>query len=285
MMLLNRVGDSALSATGTGSCLEDEGRFCDAVTAPAASYWTYLLYVATILGRANGRLLVCLPGPPVIRICKTSPTICVGFFYGFGAAWIVRSQKKEDFIMRKSKLTVRRMAINAVMIAIYVVLAMYLTIPLGGLKITIEALPVIICAVLFGPADAAIVGGLAEFINQLLTFGITPTTALWVLPAVVRGLFIGFCLLPMRKKSLGQPLLHGKRMIWFYIICLVSAVIVSCLNTFTLYVDSKMFGYYSYAMVFGSFVLRIITGLVATTAMSAMTVPLVTAMRKARLVS
>ena len=186
--------------------------------------------------------------------------------------------------MKKSKFSVQRMAINAVLIAIYVVCSLYLVIPLGGLKITIEALPVILCAVLFGPVDAALVGGLAEFLNQLLTFGITPTTALWVLPAVVRGLFIGLCLLPMRKRSAGQPLLHGKRLVFFYVICLISAIIVSCLNTFTLYVDSNMFGYYSYAMVFGSFVLRIITGLVSTTAMVAMTLPLYHAMRRARLI-
>jgi ECF transporter S component (folate family) len=192
-------------------------------------------------------------------------------------------QKKEDIFMKKTKLTIRRMAINAVMMAIYIILSTHFTIPLGGLKITIEALPVILCAVLFGPVDAAIVGGLAEFVNQLLTFGITPTTALWILPAVARGLFVGLCLLPVRKFAAGQNLLQGKRLIVFYIICLISAVIVSCLNTFTLYVDSKMFGYYSYAMVFGSFALRIITGLVATTAMAALTIPLYTAMRRAKL--
>ena len=186
--------------------------------------------------------------------------------------------------MKKSNISIRRMTINAVLMAIYVVCAMYLVIPLGGIKITIEALPVILCAVLFGPADAAIVGGLAEFINQLLTFGITPTTALWVLPAVVRGLLVGYCMLPLRKRNPGQSLFVGKRLVIFYIVCLVSAVIVSCLNTFTLYVDSKMFGYYSYALVFGSFVMRIITGLVASTAMAALTIPLATAMRKAKLV-
>ncbi len=186
--------------------------------------------------------------------------------------------------MKKNKLSIRRMVINAVMIAIYVILSMYLTIPLGGLKITIEALPVILCAVLFGPADAALVGGLSEFLNQMLTYGFTPTTVLWILPAVVRGLFVGFCLLPIRKRCVGQPLLQGKRIVYFYIICLISAVLVSCLNTFTLYVDSKMYGYYSYAMVFGSFVLRIFTGLVATTAMASLTLPLATAMRRAKLV-
>ena len=36
MIAPNRVGDLALSATGTGSCPVDEGYFCDEVTAPAA---------------------------------------------------------------------------------------------------------------------------------------------------------------------------------------------------------------------------------------------------------
>ena len=39
MISSNRVGDPALSATGTGSCPEDEGNFCDGVAAPAVAYW------------------------------------------------------------------------------------------------------------------------------------------------------------------------------------------------------------------------------------------------------
>ena len=35
---------------------------------------------------------------------------------------------------------------------------------------------VILCAIVFGPVDAAIVGGVAELLNQMLTFGFTPTT-------------------------------------------------------------------------------------------------------------
>ena len=38
IVFTNRVGDLALSATGTGSCPEDEGFFHDEVTAPAVAY-------------------------------------------------------------------------------------------------------------------------------------------------------------------------------------------------------------------------------------------------------
>ena len=36
--MLNRVGSRALSATGTGSCPEDEGHVHDEVSAPAVAY-------------------------------------------------------------------------------------------------------------------------------------------------------------------------------------------------------------------------------------------------------
>ena len=62
-IILNRVGSRAFSAAGTGSCPADEGIFHDGVTAPAASYRTYLLYVATILGRARGWPVLCCPSP------------------------------------------------------------------------------------------------------------------------------------------------------------------------------------------------------------------------------
>ena len=61
MIIANRVGSLASSAAGTGSCPVDEGFFHDEISAPAVAYGNNLLYVATILGRANGRLYMrCL---------------------------------------------------------------------------------------------------------------------------------------------------------------------------------------------------------------------------------
>ncbi len=186
--------------------------------------------------------------------------------------------------MQKNRFSVKRMALNAVMVALYVGLSL-LSIPLGGLKITIEALPVIICAIALGPLDAAVVGFLGEFLNQMLTFGFTPTTLLWVLPAVVRGLFIGLCVLTMKKQLGVAGLLKSKRSILLLVVCIISGILVSCINTFALYVDSKMFGYYSYAMVFGVFFVRIITGMISSAAMALLTVPIVLALKKAKIIA
>lgn len=185
--------------------------------------------------------------------------------------------------MKTKHFTVRRIVLDAVMVAMYNALAL-LSLTLGGLKISLEALPVVVCAVLFGPADAAMVGGLGEFMNQMLTYGFTATTLLWVFPAVARGLLIGLCLKPLKKNTSLEDLFRGKRMVAYYAICLLSAVLVSCCNTFTLYVDSNLYGYYSYAMVFGSFILRILTGLVSTSVMATITIPLALAVKRAKLI-
>ena len=72
----------------------------------------------------------------------------------------------------KNRFTAKRIAINAVLVALYIGLSMFSFI-LGGVKITLEGLPVVICAIVFGPIDAVIVGFLGEFVNQMLTFGFT----------------------------------------------------------------------------------------------------------------
>ncbi len=187
--------------------------------------------------------------------------------------------------MQRGHYTLKRLVINSLMIALYLVLAMFLAIPLGGLKITIEGLPVIIVAVLFGPADAAVVGFVAEFINQMLTYGFTPTTLLWIAPAVIRGLVVGLCLLPLKKSGglLAQKIRPAHLAI-FYAVNMLSAVAVSLANTFTLYVDSKMYGYYTYAYVFGALITRIVLGLLTTAGMATVTLPIVAALRRAGLI-
>ena len=90
----------------------------------------------------------------------------------------------------RSRFTAKRLALNAAMVALYFALSM-MAVPVGGFKLTFEHLPIILCAVLFGPVDALLVGALGEFINQMLTFGFTPPTILWMAPAMIRGLSRG----------------------------------------------------------------------------------------------
>ncbi len=179
---------------------------------------------------------------------------------------------------------IRRMTLNAIMVALYIVLSTFLSIPLGAMKITFEALPVVLCAAAFGPLDAFAVGFLGEFLNQMLTFGFTPTTLLWVAPIVLRGLILGFSVMGIKrclgsnwwKKPAGYAI--------FMAVGIVASLVHSLVNTIAYYVDSKMFGYYEYHAVFGVMFYRLGAGVISAIVMGMLTASLLTVLKKANLI-
>ncbi|MDO5399512.1 MAG: folate family ECF transporter S component [Eubacteriales bacterium] len=185
----------------------------------------------------------------------------------------------------KSKFTVKRITLNAMLIAMYLVLS-YMKLTMGGLQITFAFLPVIICALAFGPVDGLIVGFLAEFLSQILgPYGMTPTTLLWVAPVAVRGLLVGlFAMLVLRSTDI-EAYVSDRRHLAVLLAAIVgTGILGSIMNTGVLYVDSKMFGYYSYAMVFGVFWIRIVSGVISHIAMTLVAVPVTVALRKSKLI-
>ena len=146
-------------------------------------------------------------------------------------------------------MKVRKLLLNAFFIAMYVVLS-YVSINLGNMVITVSAIPIIMGGMLFGPIAGLEIGLIGSFLNQMLKYGITPTTILWILPAGVRGGMIGF----YAKQNEYQ--LHQKQILF---IILFSGFVVTTLNTAVMYIDSKLYGYYSFAYVFGALIARYIS--------------------------
>ena len=112
--------------------------------------------------------------------------------------------------MTKQKHTVRLICLAGVMAALYVGLdffAVSISAPFGGnLKISLSGLPVLITAMVGGPLWGAATGFVGAFVGQMITYGMSATTLLWVLPAVVRGLSMGL-LFRAFKKSLKPGIL------------------------------------------------------------------------------
>jgi hypothetical protein len=103
-------------------------------------------------------------------------------------------------------------------------------------------------------------------------------------PAMFRGLSMGLAAV-LARKTLGlEAVLEKKVPTAFFIACVISGLICSLLNTFTLYVDSKMFGYYSYAMVFGVLWIRLGASAVSSVLMSVAAKPVAVALRKAKMI-
>ena len=82
-----------------------------------------------------------------------------------------------------TKWTARRLAADAMFAAMVTVL--------GLVSITIEAMPVFLGALMLGPVDGMVIGGIGTLLYQLLSYGVTATTALWIAPYVLLGLCVG----------------------------------------------------------------------------------------------
>ena len=143
----------------------------------------------------------------------------------------------------------RKLTVDALLIAMCAILGT-ISIDLGNIKITLESVPIILSGLLFGPVEGMIVGFLGTFTYQLLRYGLSVTTLLWILPYVICGLISG-----QYSKSNGYNI-NRKQMIFIVIIV---EIVVTSLNTFVMYIDSKLFGYYSCAYIFGSVLFRYIS--------------------------
>ena len=165
----------------------------------------------------------------------------------------------------------RRIVSVGLFVAMYVVLSLYLTVTLWNYKLTFEALPVLVGALLFGPEDGFLIGFLGSFLNQMLTYGFTSTTLLWILPHAASGLLVG-----LLGKTMKQPLNVPKTAV----ITIASALTVTALNTLAMYVDSKVNGYYSKAFVFGALGARILTGVAMAVAFAILLPPLLDRLKK-----
>lgn len=188
-----------------------------------------------------------------------------------------------SIIRTQSRFTTRRLAIDAVILALYFALSL-VQVTVGGIRITFKHLAVIISALIYGPVDGLLVGGLGEMLSQMMSYGFTPTTLLWMLPTMVQGLLLGLCTSASKKKLGLDAVLEKPVPVGFFIACGVTGVVSSCLNTFAYYVDAKMFGYYVYELVFGVFWLRLGIGIISSIVLAMAAKLVVIALRQARFI-
>ena len=146
-----------------------------------------------------------------------------------------------------TKWSARRLAADAMFAAMVTVLGL-VSISTGNLKITVEALPVFLGALLLGPVDGLAIGGVGMLLYQLLRYGVSATTLLWMLPYGICGLLVGLYA-ARRKFDLTRGQLTG--------ITVANELLITALNTGVICVDSIIYGYYSKAVVFGMLIPRI----------------------------
>ncbi len=164
----------------------------------------------------------------------------------------------------------RKITLTAILAALYLVLSFF-SIDLRYMKISLAGLPVCLGAFLCGPLVGFEAGFLGAFLEQLLRYGFSATTLLWILPPACRGLLIGWYVRRLKfNVSSAQTAF----------ILFISAILLTILNTIVIYLDSRLYGYYSFAYVFGNVITRIITGSVTALLYWLVMPPLLRAMRR-----
>ncbi|MCR4750720.1 MAG: ECF transporter S component [Eubacterium sp.] len=152
---------------------------------------------------------------------------------------------------RQSKA--QRLALDGILAALTVVLG-FLSIRIGNImKISLEDLPVIFAALLYGPADGAAVACVGIFLYQMFSFGFTATTALWILPFVVTGVIIG-----LFAKKAGYNNTNRQILLLF----ILGELLIWIMNTGAIYADSKIYGYYYPTIITGMLAIRCVTAVI-----------------------
>lgn len=171
-----------------------------------------------------------------------------------------------------------RITLNAMLAALFVGLS-YLAADLGVIKFTFAPIAIILAGFLFGPWDAFAVALVGATLEQLLKYGISVTLPLWVIPALARGLLVGFGARALRR-VMAQS--EKKNVACVAAITLISSLVVTTLNTPVMYFDAWLFDYLQYTEIFGlALVWRYVSGIVCSILYTVLTVLLLNPISRA----
>ena len=153
----------------------------------------------------------------------------------------------------------KQICVNAVLAAMCAVLGS-ISLDFGNLKISFEGLPVMIGALLLGPIDGLLIGGIGTLLYQILRYGVEITTLLWVLPYALCGLILGAY---AKKRSFE---LSNKQIAF---IVSLGCVLIFVINTASLYVYSLVYQLNSLVFVLGPLPMRIVVCIITALGYSA----------------
>ena len=131
----------------------------------------------------------------------------------------------------KNQSYVFKMTLLGLSLALYIALS-FAAVNLEFTRISMTGIPVIFAAVVFGPIEGMFIGGVGEFFVQLMTYGLMPTTPLWLLAPIARGLIVG---LLFKHKNIKN---HYSLWILTVFLCCLA---VTGLNTIAIHVDSILY--------------------------------------------
>ena len=191
-----------------------------------------------------------------------SPTeeIRDGFRDAFSASaadkGLLRHPSRQNRRKELSMSQARKIATAGMLSAMCAVLG-YISVDFANLRFTFVSFPIYIGAFLLGAPSGFLIGFVGNFIYQLLKYGLTATTALWIIPYALAGLAAGsYARLKHYRMSTAQTVL----------VLISCELMISVLNTISFFFDAKIYGYYNPVTMLGAipprFIISIIRALI-----------------------
>ena len=168
------------------------------------------------------------------------------------------------------KITTKQLALDAMLCAMCAVLG-YLAVDTGPVKVTFETLPILLGALLFGPLDGFLIGTVGTGIYQLLRYGVSVTTLLWMLPYALCGLLVG---LYVKKHDFSLSATQTT------FIVTVNEILITLLNTGVIYLDSRIYAYWFPGYISASLIVRFVLCIVKAVVFSVLLPVLIRAVNK-----
>ena len=166
-------------------------------------------------------------------------------------------------------LSVYRLSIDSMMAALYFVLA-YLAIRIGNITITPASVTIVIVSLLYSPLDALSVALVGELLNQMVRYGASPTTALWLMPVLLRASIISLTAHFCRKKGTYLE----NHLIGYFITLMIAALFTTAANTGIIYLDAWLLKYPVEYKRFET-IFRFISGMVTSVLVAILAIPVV----------
>lgn len=180
----------------------------------------------------------------------------------------------------KKHFNIYTICMVALLTAMMVLLKRTIAIETPYFKFNFASLPIMLAAMLFGPAEGMAVGLLGELISQITgPYGLAPTTAIYVAPAAIRGAVVGLGTVWCRRS--GRRI--ESRPVVCYAVCIAGAVLTTAGNTVSIWLESVM--YHTEFLVHVPFLPgRFAAGIATAAIVTTVCIPLVHALRRSGVV-
>ena len=174
------------------------------------------------------------------------------------------------------KFTVKRICVDGMLAAIYIVLSVASFTIAPNVQITFAGLAIVVAAMAYGAADAIVIATIGAFLSQLRSsYGLTITTPLWMIPPILRAVVVGIVAFIFRKRGTyleDHPIATA-------ITVIGAAVTVTATNTLVMWLDSIIIGY-SMTWVVATTLIRFGVGAAEAALIAVIVIPLMRALRK-----